>query len=457
MPGVDEQLLCGSLSVFENRRARSGRRIELRVVVLPALEQPAGEAPLFELAGGPGVAATSVAPAYAKELREYRRRRDVVLVDQRGTGASNPLHCRRGQSPQHFLEEMYPVDYVKRCRRELEPRADLTQYTTPLAADDLDDLRAWLGYERVNLFGLSYGARTALVYMRRHPDRVRSVALMGAAPMDFKLPLHHARGGQRALELLLGECAADAKCGAAFPRVRQELRELLDGLARRPARAPYALPESGEQVTVEIRAEVFAEKLRSRMYAPAGARRLPFVIHRAARGDFAPFLQMVMPARRDAPDFIADGMYLSVTCSEDLPFIDHAAAAQMSAGTIFGNYRVSQQRRACDLWPRAPLPRGYHLPVRSKIPVLIISGRMDPVTPPRWGEELARHLPNSRHVVAGHLGHGAEGLSNAECLDRLILEFYARADAAGLDVSCVDAMLPPPFLIGPRSVGGAPG
>ena len=174
LAGIDGELLCGKLTVFENRETRSGRTIDLNIVVLPALDPSRIEEPLFDLAGGPGVASTGAADFYAKEGKEYRRHRDVVLADQRGTGDSNPLTApRRTRSPQDYLTEMYPVEYVKALRQALEKRADLTQYTTSIAMDDLDDVRAWLGYERINLFGLSYGTRAVLVYMRQHRDRVQ--------------------------------------------------------------------------------------------------------------------------------------------------------------------------------------------------------------------------------------------------------------------------------------------
>ena len=171
--GINETLLCGKLTVFENRETQAGRKIDLNVVVLPAFDQKTKLEPLFHLEGGPGVAATGVAGFYATDGKEYRRRHDVVLVDQRGTGQSNPLSIRQKKAPQDYLSEMYPVDYVKKMRETLERRADLTQYTTSIAMDDLDDVRAWLGYDRINLFGLSYGTRAALVYLRQHPGHGR--------------------------------------------------------------------------------------------------------------------------------------------------------------------------------------------------------------------------------------------------------------------------------------------
>ncbi|MDT7777717.1 MAG: hypothetical protein QOC99_229 [Acidobacteriota bacterium] len=447
--GIEEEILCGKLSVFENRKSLSGRKIELNVVVLPALDQGPKDAPLFDLQGGPGIGATAQAKWYTTDLKEYRRHREVVLVDQRGTGASNPLSCGEKESS-HYLAEMYPVKYVETCRRKLEQLADLTRYTTPIAMDDLDDVRAWLGYDKINLIGLSYGTRAALVYMRQHPEHVRRVVLLGVAPTYAKLPLYHARNGQRAMLLLLDECAADAACAKAYPHVREELTQVLESLRRHPARVSYTLPATKREVVVDIQRDVFAEQLRSEMYDPPGARRLPFIIHRAAQGDFIPFLKIAIhdDSPSAAADFsIADGMYLSVTCAEDVSLIERKEAERINKNTFFGNYRVTQQRRACRNWPRGELPAGYDKPVTSEIPVLIFSGYMDPVTPPEWGAEVASHLPNSKHVVIRHHAHVPNGLTNIECLDKVTLEFLERGDVKNLDTSCLDQMLPPPFFV----------
>ena len=447
LPGIEEELWCGTLTVFENRQTRTGRTIELNVVVLPALDGIAKQEPLFELAGGPGIAATGSASIYATDMREYRRHRDVVLVDQRGTGKSNPLAADPDPRPQRFLSEMYPVEYVQTLRRKLELKADLTQYTTSIAMDDLDDVRAWLGYERINLFGFSYGSRAAMVYLRQHPQHVRSVILMGVAPTFQKMPLYHARDAQRALNLLLDDCERDPVAGKAFPGLRRELNELLVRLERQPARVRYVSADRQTDEMVEIQRDVFAEKLRNQLYDVATARRIPLIVHRAAQGDFGPFLKIAIPADRSKPSFIMDGMYLCVTAAEDTRFIDPVFAAELNAGNIFRNYRVDQQTRACGLWPRAEIPTGYDEPVVSDVPVLIISGDRDPVAPPRWAEEVARHMPRSRHVVLKHGAHLPDNLSNFECLDKLMMEFLDVGDAAHLDTSCVEQMLPPAFAI----------
>jgi len=328
-------------------------------------------------------------------------------------------------------------------RHALEQRADLTKYTTSIAMDDLDDVRAWLGYDRINLFGTSYGTRAALVYMRQHPEHVRSAILLGVAPTDLKMPLHHAESGARAMELLLGECGQDTACHAAFPQIRDDWKNALAQLEKQPARVEYSPPgKSAASTTVEIQRDVFAEKIRTWMYGRDKAARIPLIVHHAANGDFAPFLQQAIGP--SIPDFVADGAYLSVTCAEDVPFINQEEAAGLNAGNSFGNYRVFQQTRACERWPRGEIPTNFLEPVSSNAPVLIFSGNMDPVTPPKYGEEVARHLPNSRHVVIPEAGHGVDGLTDPGCIDRIAIEFLG--DAKNLDVSCVERMARAPFV-----------
>ena len=443
LEGIGEELSCGKLTVFENRETRTGRTIDLNVVVLPAFDQTTKGEPLFDLAGGPGASSADGAGFYAGPGKDYRRRHDVVCVDQRGTGKSNRLAIPREKTPSYYLSEMYPIDYVREMRQALEQRADLTKYTTSIAMDDLDDVRAWLGYDKINLFGLSYGTRAALVYMRQHPDHVRSAILLAVAPTDLKMPLHHSESAARAMDLLLNECERDAACHAAFPQIRDDWKNVLAQLEKQPARVEYSPPDKSAPTTVEIRRGVFGEKIRTWMYGRDEAARIPWIVHHAAGGDFAPFLKEAIGP--SIPDFVADGMYLSVTCAEDVPFITPEGAAKLTDNP-FGNYRVFQQTRACGMWPRGGIPSDFLEPVRSNAAALIFSGNMDPVTPPSYGEEVAKYLPNSRHVIIPEAGHGPFGLTDPGCIDRIAIEFLEKGDAKNLDVSCVEKMAPPPFV-----------
>jgi len=245
------------------------------------------------------------------------------------------------------------------------------------------------------------------------------------------------------MDLLLSECERGATCNAAFPQIRDDWKKVLEQLEKQPARVEYSPPGKSAPTTIEIQRGVFAEKIRIWMYRRDQAARIPMIVHHAANGDFAPFLQQAVAP--SIPDFVADGMYLSVTCAEDVPFIDQDEATKLTAGNPFGNYRVFQQTRACGMWPRGEIPADFLESVHSDVPVLIFSGNMDPVTPPKYGEQIARHLPNSRHLVIPEAGHGVDGLTDPDCFDRIAIEFLDKGDAKNLDVSCVERMAPPPF------------
>lgn len=426
-PGkIEEAVLCGTLHVPENRAKPDGKSIALAMIVMPALAQPAAE-PLFDLAGGPGLAATSGAAIYATDLRPYRAHRDVVLVDQRGTGGADRLACTmKGTPVQQFTGETFPLDYVQQCRRDLESRGhDLSAYTTDASAEDLDAVRAALGYERIALTGLSYGSRLALVYARRHPDRVARMILTGTTPAWASLPLFHASSAQRGLDLVFDDCAADEKCSAKYGDVRAKLQRVLATLAAKPEPAPP---------------EIFAERLRTLLYMPATSRRLPKIIDSASRGDFAPFLALASDGMA-----YADGLYLSVTCSEDVPRIAESDVKRSAAGTYFGDYRIRQQQRACRNWPAAKLDPAFWDDVQADVPTLILAGYRDPVTPPTWSYAVASHLPHARVVLIPQSAHLPDGLSNFECWDGLSMKFLDGAELTDADVACVKNMSPSPF------------
>ena len=230
---MKEKVRCGTYEVFEDRAARKGRKITLKIVVVSATGPTSAPDPFVYIPGGPGSSATEDAPGVAELFAGVRARRDLVFIDQRGTGGSHPLNCNFFDPAdlQSYLGYFFPLDDVRKCRQELEPKANLRLYTTPIAMDDLDEVRAALGYERVNLFGASYGTRAALVYLKRHPNHVRTITLQGVAPTNQFMPRDFPPANERALQGILAECAADEACNKAFPALREETKAVLDTAA----------------------------------------------------------------------------------------------------------------------------------------------------------------------------------------------------------------------------------
>ncbi|MHC4303286.1 MAG: alpha/beta hydrolase [Planctomycetota bacterium] len=436
-------LRFGTYTVYEDRAARAGRTIDLEVFVLPATGPDPRPDPIFYLVGGPGQAATG---AFRRLIGSWMNEdRDIVLVSQRGTGRSNGLDCDvvgSDEDLQSYLEVLFRPRLFQQCRDLLAERADLTKYTTPIAMDDLNEVRAALGYDRINLVGGSYGTRAALVYMRRHPETVRSAILMGVAPVSFTNPLYHAREGQRALDMIFAECAADPDCHAAFPDLEREFEAVLERLDDASADATVRHPETGEPVSLKLSRDAFAGALRLIMYYDNSD--VPLLIHRAFAGDYDAFANRGLTSNRAIRGQLAFGMLLCVTCSEDIPRIDPDDIPQLTEGTFLGDGRVRRQMAVCEVWPRGDVPADYGDPVSVDVPVLLLSGEYDPVTPPRWGEETARHLPASLHVVVP-----TTHSFGSSCIDQIMRDFLDRGTVEGLDTSCVEHMRRPRFTLPP--------
>lgn len=432
---------CGKFEVFENRAARKGRKISISVIVLPATGDKREPDPLFYFAGGPGSGASEDAPGIARAFAHIRVHRDLVFVDQRGTGQSHPLDCDlyNANDQQSYLGYFFPLEDVKKCRTQLETKADLTLYTTSIAMDDINEVRAALGYDKINLFGASYGTRAAMVYLRQHPKSVRTVMLQGVSPTNMYLPSDYPQQTERALQGVLAECAADEACNKAFPNIKSEVKAVLERLMKGPVDAEVQLPETRAPVKVKLSRNLAAEAVRYMLYNPGGAARVPLFLHQAAEGNFGPLAQTALRFRKILVGTGSNGMYLTVTCAEDVPWVKRGEgeSERNAQNTFLGDYRLEHQREACALWPRAKVDSEFFKPVRSDVPVLAITGEWDPVTPPANGDFVIRTLPNSLHVVVPHGAHGLGGLEGADCVDRLMAEFVAGGTTKALDPSCV--------------------
>jgi pimeloyl-ACP methyl ester carboxylesterase len=433
---------CGTYTVFENRPAKGGRTIDLKIVVAPALRRNPKPDPLFIFEGGPGGGAATLAPLRIPMFRRYQTDRDIVLVDQRGTGESNPLDCEADDDRDNddLNIDDYPVERYRRCLEQL--KADAQFYTTSIAMDDIDDVRQFLGYDLINLWGGSYGTRAALVYLKQHETSVRSVVLDGVAPPDMRLPLYMARDGQRALDRLLDDCDHDADgCAKAYPTLRQSVASLWQQLSKKP-RVTFTHPRTGLPRTVTVSQRLVASIVFQSLYSPEVASLLPRLITDAAGGNFQGLFALAYSA--DLPKgAMSEGMFLSVVCAEDVPRISQEDIARESAGRFMGSAMFDTRLKPCEFWPRGVVPGDYYDPVRSDRPVLLLSGEDDPVTPPSWGEHVAESLTRARHIVVPGAGHIT---LMRGCVRDLVGTFLDTASVTGLDASCVDALRRPPFF-----------
>ena len=444
VPTYPETARCGTFMVWENPAARSGRQVAINVVVLPALARDSEPDPLFYFDGGPGAGATRAAGNVGRFLREVNQRRDLVFIDVRGTGRSGGLECPEpaGDAPlQAHFEEFLSDDYVRRC---LEAQtADVRFYTQPFAMDDVNAIRDGLGYRRINLYGSSGGTRQEQIYLKRHGASVRTVVMHGVQAMDGEGPLPFSRALEDGIRGLLDACAADATCHAAYPDLRADWEAVRKRFDAGPVSAPIHDQRTGRTERVTISRGVYADGLRHMLYQLNSARTVPAEIHRAARGDFAPFAERELAQARRFADVLSHGMFITSTCAEDVRFIDEDDIRRATAGTFLGDYRVRRQQAACRIWPKGEgIDADFQKPVTLDVPVLIISGEFDVATPPSEAARVARALPRARHVIFPNQAHD---YTNPACASRLIAEFIASADPGALDVTCVATTTRPGF------------
>jgi pimeloyl-ACP methyl ester carboxylesterase len=418
---------CGVVYVPENHSLRHGRKIGLNVIVLPATGAARdGKRAQYDLEGGPGFATTDFLEFYAGEGAPYREKRDIVLADMRGTGQSNPLRCaaiEERQKRQPTLP-MYPPELVAECAQQSSVASDPRAYTTGAAAHDIELVRRALRYQQLDLNAISYGTTLALRYMAEYPKSVHSAVLMGTVPASRTPPRYHASAAQASLEKLGADCAANSTCRAEFGDTRANLATALQRVIG----------------VSTMTSPVFLEKLRNQLYAPATRANVPYLLSRAAQGDFRGFTA----AGNDR--VFADGLYLSITCAESFARMDVDAAIAAASATTFGAYRLERQRDACKQWPiGAADPRLMREP-DSDIPVLFIAGELDPVTPADWADEAAKHFANGLVVRVSNGAHVFDGLTALDtCLDAVMIRFFDSGSARAIDTSCFGKMMPPAF------------
>ena len=440
LSGVPQPARCGVLEVPENPNQPAGRHLKISVAVIPAIGGQPRPDPIAVLAGGPGEDAIGAAEIYARQFAPLRQDRDILLVDQRGTGRSGALHCDlfSPEQPAASLRDLFPLAAIERCERRLSAQADLTQYTYDRFANDLEQVRRALGYGPLNLFAGSYGTRAAQVYVRMYPESVRTVYMGSVVPMDVPGPLSFAKTEQAAIEKMFDACAADSACNSAFPRLRDEFRQVSARLSSGSVRVAVR----GHSGSVHLYRGRVAEWFRSKLYRPESSTALPWMIHRAYLGDWRPISEGILSDARDDSDF-SFGLFFSITCSEDIPFIREDEVAAETKGTFLGDYRVRQQQAACRQWPKAALAEGYREPVRSSVPTVFASGDTDGGTPLWFMEHTAKGFSHRLEVVLRGQGHTEWN----ECIAKIYQKVVVSGSVGGGGTSTCASVARPPFRL----------
>jgi len=438
---------CGFLEVPENPDEPAGRTIRIHVAIAGATSTDIAPDPVFFFAGGPGQAASETWVMLRPVLDKIRKKRDIVMIDQRGTGQSNKLQCLPEGAEDLNAEidlEMIARE-TRKCLDSLD--ADPRFYTTTIGMQDYDLVRQAMGYEQVNIMGVSYGTRAAQVYLRQFPGSVRTVTLDSVLPMQLALGQDHARMLDRAVAAVFEDCREDTACNRLYPGHGDELNALLAGLREEPRWITIDNPTTGEDQEIRVTAETLAVAIRFLSYASETQALLPLLIHEAVTtGRLERLASQAILVMSGLSEMLARGMELSVMCTEDYPFLDLDADY---SDTIIGNIFLQAFQSQCDVWPRGAVPDDFHAPVQSNIPVLLLSGERDPVTPPQYAARAAETYSNSLNLVARGQSHSV--MKNV-CLRVITTQFIEQGSVENLDTECVDRIRPSPFfttLLGP--------
>ncbi len=456
--GLENDVRCGSITVLENPSAAhttNGRRIAIHYAVIPAKASRRDPDPLFVFAGGPGQSAIKIAPAVQGIFAKLNRRRDIVFIDQRGTGKSNALDCPaegralmliRVDAPAHDARTA-----AKKCLDALQTHAAPAFYATTFAMADIEAVRLRLGYKQINLWGASYGTRAALEYARLYPYVVRSMVLDGVAPAGMGIPVSFTFDAEAALARLSAECAAENGCLVKAAQGKDSLVVRLERLSESlvtPRRLTVADPVTGELLSLEITRDIALGAVFASLYVPSLAALTPAIVDQALQGNFAPMLTLVDTFENGASSNLSTGMRLSVLCAEDWPRLSKETLQEAEAHRPFGPALIHELAQQCEIWPRTKVDEAYYLPLKSDIPTLLFSGGADPATPPRHAEAVAKNLRRAKHIIAPHLSHG---VSSQGCAPDLITRFVESADLLQADGKCLAKLPRPLFYSAPQA------
>ncbi|PKG82433.1 alpha/beta hydrolase [Colwellia sp. 75C3] len=429
---IRSQVKCGKLEVPENYQKPEGDKISVNFAVLPAIDDSEYKVPLMFLAGGPGQAATELAMLLNRAFREVRKTRDIILVDQRGTGESHALSCDLEEEGSVYstLTKDFKASDVNECVSQF--KGDLSQYNSENAIRDFDAVRAALGHEKLNIYGGSYGTRAGLVYMRMFPESLESVVLDGVGPIEVPIGLF-GQSVERAFNLLVENCQKSEPCHQAFPNLAKEFQQVKLRLASAPVSIDIQHPRLGTPTKFVLDDEKFTTSLRMQLYSTSGRSLVPLVINQAYLGNYQPLIGLM--ASTEGEQQVYTGLHFNIVCNEDVPRISEKMKAVDATNSFDGDTGHFIFDSICPLIPKYRPSDDFYQSVTADIPTLILSGNLDPVTPPSNGEYSAKSLPNSHHIVAKNTAHI---VATSTCANDIVNEFLTTKDPKALDESCLD-------------------
>jgi pimeloyl-ACP methyl ester carboxylesterase len=442
---------CGFLIIPEDRSQPDGPTVRLPVAVIPSKSQDPAPDPVVHLVGGPG---GNLLDAAAYYLRVGGGRildtRDYILFNQRGTHLAEPsLECPdqnefswalAAEDLTHQQREEREVEYLLDCRDYLQEQGvNLDVYDSAAIAADVNDLRLALGYDQVNLYGISYGTRLALTVMRDYPQGIRSVILDSVYPPQVGLPSELALNADRAFRTLFEGCAADSSCNERYPNLDEVFYRVVDGLNAEPATVHL----KNGTAPVHLDGDLFMDAIFGTLYRTDAIPWIPLMIYEASSGSYNP-LQTPLEATVDESN-ISLGMHYNVQCREEVAFEAHEGALALSANlprTLIYHFASPGYFAVCESWQPGQVDPVEDEPVVSDIPTLILSGQYDPITPPAWGRLAGETLGNSFFYEFPGVGHGV--MRSNQCGLDMGMQFLADPTVEP-DASCLDGLTSPEF------------
>lgn len=451
--GLSDRLLCGTIRqpLAANDAATASTDIEIHFAILPAINPLHRHEAVLAFAGGPGQSAFDAAATFAHALRYARESRDILLVDQRGTGKSGLLQCDGlDLTAQFALDEnsidmnaLAQQDSVK-CRDKLQ--VNLNHYTTVAAAADFEAVRLALGYQKLHLYGGSYGTRMAQEYMRQYPAAVLTATLDGVVPFNASFAAMGATS-EASLEALFAYCDATAECKTQFPQLRQQLHQLQQTLSTQTISTKVRHPRTFELIELQLTRAKLQQALRFALYSNSYRALVPLTISQAVQGDYHALVGLMLS--QDIAESLSIGVNAAVVCAEDWPFWTEQQRREY-ANNYLGKTWMDGAEAMCQVWQVAAVASDYSTPLKTDIPVLLLSGGLDPVTPPSWAELAMVDMSNARHLVAPHATHI---VASQSCAPKLISQFINQQASEQLDAECLQQELRKPFLTNANGTG----